>query len=499
MNLNAACFPLLCTLVTALLSLALLNHAKAQRQVHFAGALVYLMIILALNWHIHTSGFLVLHFGSHPSGIAISFVIDYFSALMLLVTALTAFAVVLYSIVDFSIAGKRIFYPAFWFMMTGVTGAFSTGDLFNLYVWFEVMIIASFILMALSRDQDRFHGTMQYMALNLLATVVMLMAIGFLYGISGTLQMANLAIWVHHSSETSALFLVILALLMASFAMKSALFPYYFWLPASYHLTSVSAAGIFAGLLTKVGIYALIRTATLLSEPNSSLMSVLLVLSCITMFSGVFGAMADYHIRRIFSCHIISQVGYMTLGLAMGTTLALSAAVFYIVHHILVKTNLFLISGLITRYNGQVDLQKMGDFFLKKPVVVVLFLIPALSLAGFPPLSGFWAKYLILEAAFSAGFWISALVAVLVGFFTLYSMIKIWRYTFLKPTESHMNVIGRSERVFLYTPIIVLSLLTVTIGLYPQFLYSLSKQAAEALMNPGCYFQAMQGEIPCLS
>jgi multicomponent Na+:H+ antiporter subunit D len=309
--------------------------------------------------------------------------------------------------------------------------------------------------------------------------------------------MAYLAQWIRSSISFEA-FLPLFAMLMVAFAIKSALFPFCFWLPDSYHLTSVSTSSIFSGLLTKVGVYALIRTGTLFFAPDSPLMHILLVVSGFTMLSGVFGAMSDFHIRRILSFHIISQVGYMTLALAMGTTLAVTAGIFYIIHHILVKTNLFLISGALSRYSGHNDLRQMGDFFRQKPLLMILFLIPALSLSGVPPFSGFWAKYLLLQAAFASGFWLSAIIIIIVGFFTLYSMIKIWRYAFWQPTNEPMISIICREKILLYTPIIFLSLLTLMIGLFPETLYLASQQAAKALLQPECYLQTvLDGEIKC--
>lgn len=486
---NLLVAPLLSCLLTALATLLFFSHKRLQRAVHLLGTISYLFFSCYLYWLLQQKGLLVLRLGDHPAGFAISFILDDFSSLMLLITAVTTLAVSLYSMSDFSINSKQSFYPAFWFLISGVTGSFSTADLFNLYVWFEVMIIASTVIMTLTRE-NILSGMIYYLALNLLATLIMLLSISFLYGLSDTLDMAQLAL----KSHDSATYLPVLTLLFIGFAIKSALFPYYFWLPVSYHLTSVSAGGLLAGLLTKVGVYALIRTGTLFISPHSILMNILLLLSFLTMLGGVFGAMSDFHIRRILSFHIISQIGYMTLGFAMGTTLALTAAIFYIIHHILVKTNLFLISGLITRYNGSNDLRQMGGFFQKKPLLTVIFFIPAFSLAGLPPLSGFWAKYLLLDAALSAKFWLSAFLALLVSFFTLYSMVKIWRYAFLQAAPSPMKIIAARERIFLYSPVFLLGALTLAIGLYPQLLYKASEQAAQSLLKPKLYLQTAYGK-----
>ncbi|WP_133127395.1 proton-conducting transporter membrane subunit [Legionella nagasakiensis] len=492
---NMIIAPLLGCLITALFTLLFFSHKGLQRFIHLLGTIFYLFFTAYLYWLVQQKGLLFFRLGNHPAGFAISFILDDFSCLMLLITAITVLAVSIYSMSDSTINSKMFFYPAFWFLISGVTGSFSTADLFNLYVWFEVMIISSAVIMTLTRE-NILPGMVYYITLNVLATLIMLLSISFLYGLSDTLDMAQLALKSH---TYSAAYLPILTLLIIAFAIKSALFPYYFWLPVSYHLTSVSAGGLLAGLLTKVGVYALIRIGTLFLSPHSPLMPILLSLSCLTMLGGVFGAMSDFHIRRILSFHIISQIGYMTLGIAIGTTFALTAAIFYIIHHILVKTNLFLISGLLTRYSGYADLRQMGGFFQKKPLLTILFFIPAFSLAGLPPLSGFWAKYLILDAALTSKFWLSAFLALLVGFFTLYSMIKIWRYVFLQSAEYPMRPISAKDRIFLYSPIFLLGTLTLFIGLYPQPLYKISGQAAHALLNPSHYLQTVHGKNTTLN
>lgn len=478
---NLASLPLLSALFTALLTLLLFKFQKSQQVVHGLGAMLYLLIVVYINNHIAKTGALTLQVGGHPQGFAISLLVDHFSGLMLLSTACVILAVAIYSLKDNSVSDKAPFYPAFWFMITGVTGAFSTDDLFNLYVWFEVMIAASIVVLLLSREKTVLHGAMHYVALNLLATMIMLLSIGFLYALSGTLDMALMAKWYHKTNLSPLIFSSFFALMMA-FAIKAALFPYYFWLAESYHLTSVSGGAFFAGILSKVGVYALIRCTSLFLFTSFTFMKILLIASCFTMLGGVFGAMSDFHIRRILSFHTISQIGYMSLALAMGSTLALTAGIFYIIHNILVKTNLFLISGVVSRYSGQVDLRHMGGFFREKIFLAILFLIPALSIAGLPPFSGFWAKYLLLQSAFHNSFWLSGFIAVIVGFFTLYSMIKIWRYTFWQPKYAKMKVIPLKEYLFLYLPIIFLCFLTLMVGLFPESLYLMAEKAAQDLL-----------------
>ncbi|GAL17378.1 Na(+) H(+) antiporter subunit D [Vibrio maritimus] len=268
-------------------------------------------------------------------------------------------------------------------LLAGVYGAFLTGDIFNLYVWFEVMLIASFGLMVLDAGKVQVDGAVKYVVLNLVSTLVFLLAIGLLYGATGTLNLADLHTKAQSMpTETQALLSV---LFLFAFAIKSALFPLFSWLPASYHTLPNTVVALFAGLLTKVGVYALIRLFTLVFPlAESGWQPLLIWVAGLTMLTGVLGAAAQFDIKRILSFHIISQIGYMIMGLAIYTPLALAGAIFYIVHHIIVKANLFLIGGFVERRYGSSQLSKLGGVYKSMPLLAFLFIIPAFSLAGFP-------------------------------------------------------------------------------------------------------------------
>jgi len=212
----------------------------------------------------------------------------------------------------------------------------------------------------------------------------------------------------------------------------------------------------------------------------------------LTMLTGVLGAAAQSEFRRILSFHIISQVGYMVLGLALWTPLALAGAIFYLVHHMIVKANLFLVSGLSLDLVGTLELKKMGGIYGTKPFVAVLFLISAFSLAGFPPLSGFWAKLLIIQASLQIQQYLVAALAVIVGLLTVYSMVKIWLASFWKPMPSK-DLPGRPQALSLWKiiPVCALACLTVLIGIGAEPIYELARTAAHEIMNPHLYVQAV--------
>jgi multicomponent Na+:H+ antiporter subunit D len=385
------------------------------------------------------------------------------------------------------------FYPLLNMLLMGVNGAFMTGDLFNLYVWFEVMLMSSFVLMALGGERQQIEGSVKYLTLNFLASVLFLSATGIIYGKTGTLNMADLAYRLGSDApnefmSTSAV------LLLIAFGIKAAVFPLYFWLPASYHTPAVTVSAVFAGLLTKVGVYALIRTFTLIFSMDLFFIQPLLYfIAGLTMLSGVFGAASQYNFRRILSFHIISQIGYMILGLAIYTPLALAGTVFYIFHHIIVKTNLFLISGIVRRLLGSEQLKELGGLYTRHPFLAILFLIPALSLGGIPPLSGFFAKFIVIKAALISEQYVLVIAALLTGLLTLFSMTKIWSEVFWK--KERIPVPSRSAISFtFFMPVIVMALATIGIGLFAGILFQMCEIAAAQLMDSSSYIQAVLWE-----
>ncbi|MCT7654634.1 hypothetical protein MBH78_07270 [Oceanimonas sp. NS1] len=249
-----------------------------------------------------------------------------------------------------------------------MTGAFLTGDIFNLYVWFEILLIASFGLMILGGERAQMEGAIKYVTLNLISSAMFLTAVGLLYGYAGTLNMADLAVKLN-GPEQSGLVTVIAMLFLVAFGIKAAAFPLFFWLPASYHTPPVAISAVFAGLLTKVGVYALYRVFSLIFVQDIGFThgTVLMAMGIFTMVTGVLGAAAQFEVRRILSFHIISQIGYMLVGLALFTPLAVAGGVFYIFHHIIVKTNLFLVSGVMYRYHGSYDLSRLGACTARHP------------------------------------------------------------------------------------------------------------------------------------
>jgi multicomponent Na+:H+ antiporter subunit D len=501
---NAITCVILTPLISAVLCLLFLRSLRVQRLVGVAGMAVLLGMGLWLMAEAADGTVQVVAFGDWPAPFGIVLVGDVMSSIMIVVSAVIGLAVAVYSLADIDQRRERFGYYAFLhFMMLGVCGSFLTGDIFNMFVWFEVMLISSFVLMSLGGERPQMEGAVKYVTLNLVASSLFLAACGILYGQTGTLNLADLAVKTREYMDPGLLTMTAMLFLVA-FGLKASIFPLFFWLPASYHTPPVAVSAVFSGLLTKVGVYALIRMFTLVFNHDTAVThGLLLGLAGLTMVTGVLGAMVQFDFRRLLSFHIISQIGYIVLGLALFTPLALAGAVYYLVHNILAKSNLFLISGITARYAGTFDLKKLGGFYAATPLVALLAFIPAMALAGIPPLSGFFAKFAVVKAGLVDdtifGGWAPflAAIALAVGLMTLFSMTKIWAEVFWKrPAEGctpQPATVTPWEKFLLLGPVAALVVLTLLLGFYAEYFFSLADLAARQMLDPEVYIRAVLG------
>jgi multicomponent Na+:H+ antiporter subunit D len=491
--------PILVPLTTAALAFAAWRHVRVQAWLSAAGAVALLASTVALAVHVHVHGVVALQAGGWPAPFGITLVADGLGALMALLAAVVGVAIVVYSLDEVDRPHAAFgHHPLVHVLLAGVCGAFLTGDLFNLYVWFEVLLIASFVLLTLGGRREQLEGGLHYVALNLVSSALFLTGAGILYGAAGTLNMADLSVRLADARDP-ALVTTAGLLFVVAFGIKAAVFPVFFWLPASYHTPPAAVSALFAGLLTKVGVYALLRVFTLIFRQDVPFThGVILAIAVATMISGVLGAASQSHVRRILAFHIVSQIGYMLLGLGLFVPLAMAGAVFYVAHHVLVKTNLFLLGGVVARLGGSEELGRLGGLWVRRPLLSLLFLVPALSLAGIPPLSGFHAKLLLVRAGVEEGRWAVIAVALAVSFLTLYSMTKIWNEAFAKPQPPGIPVlpVTRGGLALRLAPIGALAALTLLIGLAPGLLFALSERAAEQLLDPRGYVAAVLGGTP---
>jgi multicomponent Na+:H+ antiporter subunit D len=361
--------------------------------------------------------------------------VDRLSALMLVVSSIVLLAVVLYAIGQGIRDGDErqpvsIFLPTYLALAAGVCNAFIAGDLFNLFVGFEVLLSASFVLLTIGASEDRVRAGIAYVMVSMVSSLIFLFGLALVYAATGTLNMAQLAVRLDGVSPgtRNALF----AVLLVAFGIKAAVFPLSTWLPDSYPTAPAPVTAVFAGLLTKVGVYAIIRAHSLLF-PGNDLDRVLLVAALLTMIVGILGAIAQNEIKRLLSFTLVSHIGYMVFGVALSTRLAMSGAIYYVAHHIIVQTTLFLVVGLIERQAGASTLRRLGGLAAASPMLAFVFVVPALNLGGIPPFSGFIGKVALLEAGGRDGSvlaWILVAGSVLTSLLTLYVMTRVWTMAF---------------------------------------------------------------------
>jgi multicomponent Na+:H+ antiporter subunit D len=426
-----------------------------------------------------------------PFGITV--VADLFTAMMLMVSSTMLLAVLCYAI------GQRgtdtvsaAFHPVYLTMAAGVSLAFLAGDLFNLFVAFEIMLTSSYVLITLGATRLQVRSGMTYVVINLFASMLFLVSVGFVYAATGTVNLADLvakmgAVPAELRTAFALLFLVV-------FGIKAAIFPLFFWLPDSYPTAPTPITAIFAGLLTKVGIYAIFRVETLLFLPDFPGPSTLvLTIASLTMVVGVLGAIAQNDIKRILSFHIVSQVGYMILGLGLFTTAGIAGAIFYIVHHIVVKTALFLTGGLVEHSAGSGSIARVDGLAHRSPALAGMFLLPALSLAGIPPFSGFVAKLALVEAGFAVDRFVPIGISIAVSLLTLFSMTKIWSGVFWgkpRPLPEGARLRLRLPRLMAASTAVVV-VLGLAIAVAARPVHELSERAATQLLSPERYERAV--------
>ncbi|WP_026819500.1 Na+/H+ antiporter subunit D [Arthrobacter castelli] len=510
----------------------LIRHPRIQRVVSITVLTLTLALeatLLALAWD---SGPQAVNLGGWLPPWGIVMVVDKFSALMLVVSTSVSLAVLIYAtgqgVADGDEDGPvSIFHPTFMILVAGVSNAFLSGDLFNLYVGFEILLTASYVLMTLGGTGPRIRAGVTYAVVSVVSSMLFLIAIGMIYGATGTVNMADLAIKLAELDPGTRNMLHLM--LLVAFGIKAAVFPLSFWLPDSYPTAPAPVTAVFAGLLTKVGVYAMVRTETLLF-PGEQLDAMLMVAAALTMIVGILGALAQTDIKRLLSFTLVSHIGYMVFGLAISTAVGLAATMFYVAHHITIQTSLFLVSGLIERRGGTASIDRLGGLARLSPLLGVLYFIPAMNLGGIPPFSGFLGKLGLLQAGVELGTPLAYVLVgtgVLVSLLTLLAMARVWNRAFwrkpedaefpdpvLLATRSSATEVGTAtavaddtgkgrfpgngEATLLPSGMVGATIGLVGIGLaltiFAGPLFDLSHTAAEAMLERAPYIEAVLGE-----
>jgi len=481
-------------------ALCLMLRSRIDLAARLAGLILGLLVILnvGLLYEVSTKGIVMMAMGDWLPPFGIVFTVDVLGAILALTTSIVGFAGVIYAGIDIDTGRRRFGFHTFYLLLiAGVSGAFLTGDIFNLYVWFEVLLIASFGLLILGGERAQLDGAMKYGVLNLFATTLFLVAVGLLYGLVGTLNMADIAVAVTQLPPGAPIG-VIATLFFVAFSMKAAAFPLNFWLPASYHTPRIVVAAIFAGLLTKVGVYALLRVLVMLLPESRALLADLVMWVAVgTMLLGAFGALAQGELRRLLGFVVISGIGIIMVGVALGSNEGLAGAIFYSVHSIIVMMALYLATGAIEQLVGTSSLRSGAGLYRLDPALATLFLILAFAVSGLPPFSGFWPKVMLVQATIANGLgWVAAAI-LFSGFLITIAMGRVWLLMFWRDSVGGAPLTRLAaepgSRTTWMVSITMLVILVIGLGILPDGLMRASMEGAQSLTDPAGYIESVLG------
>lgn len=494
---------------------AFYRNQSAQKSITVGTLVITVILEVALLAEIWHGGAHSVNLAGWPAPFGISMVIDRFAALMLVVSSIITLAVLLYAVGQGAAEEKNdsgpvsIFYPTYLILVAGVSNAFLAGDLFNLYVGFEIFLTASYVLLTLGGGEQRIRAGVTYVVVSILSSLLFLITIGLIYAATGTVNFADLALKLGDLDEGTQMLLHVM--LLVAFGIKAAVFPLAFWLPDSYPTAPAPVTAVFAGLLTKVGIYAMIRTETLLF-PGERINTALMIVAGLTMIVGILGALAQTDIKRMLSFTLISHIGYLVFGLALSSIVGMSATIYYVAHHITIQTTLFLVTGLIERRAGSSNVDRLGGLAKISPVLALLFFIPAMNLAGIPPFSGFLGKLGMMQGGIAENTWITwtlVILSVVTSLLTLMAVARIWARGFwrkgedaedpdrllLSKTLAHARAANkRLLPMNMVAPTALLVAMSVAFTVFAGPLMQFSRAAAFDMYERTPYLEAVLGE-----
>ncbi|MBD8070489.1 Na+/H+ antiporter subunit D [Bacillus sp. PS06] len=491
---NFVILPILIPLVTGIVLIFFKNNIPLQKWISVIASVATIVVSAILVQSVFTGGIQTLQIGNWNPPYGIVLVADMLAALLVLTASIVSLATLLFAFRTIGEPRERFyFYPVVQFLMVGVFGAFMTGDLFNLFVFFEVMLMSSYVLIVLGGTKVQLRESIKYILVNIISSALFVAAVALLYGVAGTLNMADLSQKISESGQTGLL-TVIAVMFLIVFGLKGAIFPLFFWLPGSYQAPPTAITALFGALLTKVGVYSITRVFTLIFHHDTAFThTIISVLAALTIVVGVIGAVAYWDVKKIIIYNIMTAVGVILIGVATMSTTSLAGSIFYVVHDMIVKGALFFLVGAMAILSGTFDLKKMGGLIKNHPVLGWLFFIAVVTIAGIPPLSGFVGKLLIVQGSLENGDYILAGVVLLSSLLVLYSVMKIFMNGFWGETKlSIQEEKGTTKGLIL--PTALLLSLSIALGLGAEWFLPYFNEAAETLMNPSIYIDAVLKE-----
>ncbi|MEF2550512.1 proton-conducting transporter membrane subunit [Aurantimonas sp. A2-1-M11] len=512
------------------------KRTKRQPWIAIPGLVLLFAVDLALLVKVANDGTQTMMMGGWKPPFGIAFTVDLMGALFVTVTGFVALACGIYAVASISSTERRYgFYPFLFLMIGGVSGAFLTGDVFNLYVWLEVLLIGSFGLLILGSEHEQLDGATKYCFLNLVGTTLFLITTAYLYGVFGTLNMADIAVKAGEMQGDSAVY-VIAVMYLVAFSLKAAAFPLNAWLPASYHTPRFVVSALFAGLLTKVGVYGIIRVLMMLFPPEHQALAPLIAwIAGLTMLLGALGALAQTDLRRLLNYMVVAGIGTILAGLAIpqvasvmvaqadgeatvaaaatmasATQTGLSGAIYYALHSIVVMTALYLAAGVAAQLNGSSSLAEMGGLWRRYPMLAALMLVFLFGVSGLPPFSGFWPKVALVRATIVADLpWLAATI-LFSGFLLTIASARVFALAFWRPLPA-MAAVGNAsdareierkrfqapgpDKPLSLIPLLALAGFVVAAGIWPEWLARLTDAAAAGVLDPATYLQSVFGGV----
>lgn len=481
-------------MLTGILLIFFAKNIIAQRWISGISSIMTVIASFMLAVQVYRDGIQTMDIGNWDAPYGITLVSDMLSALLVLTTSIIAWASIFYSFRSIGVEREKFFYyPVVNFLLVGVIGAFTTGDIFNLFVFFEVMLMSSYVLLVLGGTKIQLRESIKYILVNVISSALFVIAVAYLYSIVGTLNMAHISERIGEIGS-AGIITVIAVLFLIVFGLKGAIFPLYFWLPGSYYAPPAPVMALFGALLTKVGVYSIARTYTLFFYHDASYIQPLMQgLAILTIIAGVIGAIAYSDVKKIVIYNIIVAVGVILFGISILTQESITGAIFYLLHDMNIKAALFLLVGIIIRITGTSDLDKISGLMNRYPGLAWTFFIAALALAGIPPLSGFVGKLMIVRSGFSNEDYLGAGVVLLSSLFVLFSIMKIFIRGFWGTARAYNGEDGAPVRWLLIAPAI-LTAIAVIYGLGTEAIYPVISAAAETLVNPEIYINAVLKE-----